>query len=316
MQKPHLKLRANSLGILAALFFSLTFVLNEVNINNTGYWLWTATLRYLWMLPMLYGLMFIPQLHASRQRVKQAIKSAPIAWGLWSQVCFVLFYVPLCWASQYLPGWLVSSVWQLTIIFGVLTTPLMKVKMADGQLQRLKIPRNKILWMVLITFGIALTVLDYVGGLKVSLSFGLAIVAILFAAVCYPLGNRQIMARSGDLNGLEKVYGILLCSYPTFIVTGLVSWYLSGAPTSGELSNTFIVALSSGVIATVMFFHATSMVKSDMHALAEVETTQAMEVVFSLLLSILFLHHALPSTLQLIGLVIMIGGIVGINMQR
>lgn len=104
MQTKHTKARANFLGILAALFFSLTFVLNEVNINHTGYWLWTASLRYLWMLPMIYLLMGVPQLNSSRQRVYQAIKQAPKAWWVWSQVCFVLFYIPLCWASQFLPG--------------------------------------------------------------------------------------------------------------------------------------------------------------------------------------------------------------------
>lgn len=34
------------------------------------------------------------------------------------------------------------------------------------------------------------------------------------------------------------------------------------------------------------------------------------------MLSIIFLHHALPSSVQLIGLIVMIIGIVGINMQR
>lgn len=316
MSTNHIKLRANFLGILAALFFSLTFVLNEVNINNTGYWLWTATLRYLWMLPMIVLLLAIPQFNASSAKVHAAIKQAPVQWWGWSQVCFVLFYVPLCWASQYLPGWLVSSVWQLTIIFGVLTTPFMKVTAPDGSQQRLRLPLGKIPWMILIVLGIALTVVNYVGKLHVSASFFWALGAILLAAVCYPLGNRQIMNSNHNLNGLEKVYGILLCSYPTFIATGLISWWLNGAPTSGDYLNTFLVALSSGVIATVLFFHATSMVAADMHALAVVETTQAMEVIFSLGLSILFLHHTLPSNLQLLGLIIMIGGIIGINLKR
>lgn len=316
MQKKHLKLKANLLGIVAALFFSLTFVLNEVNLTTSGYWLFSASLRYLWMLPMLYFLMMIPKLNASHNRVYQAIKTAPKTWWLYSQVCFVLFYVPLCWASQFLPGWLVSSVWQLTIIFGVLTTPLIKITLPNGKLVRLKIPKSKIIWMLIIILGIGMTVIDYVDGLKISLMFFLAILAILFAGICYPLGNRKIMAKSPTLNGLEKVYGMLICSYPTFIGLGLISWYVSDGVTQNELFNTFIVALSSGVIATVLFFHATSMVKDDMHALAEVETTQAMEVVFSLLLSIIFLNHDLPSHIQLFGLVIMIGGIVGINMKK
>lgn len=44
-------------------------------------------------------------------------------------------------------------------------------------------------------------------------------------------------------------------SYPTFILAAISSWCLNGAPTQGDLINTFVVALSSGVIATVLFFH-------------------------------------------------------------
>lgn len=42
-----------STGILAALFFSSTFVLNRAMSLEGGHWLWTASLRYLWMLVLL-----------------------------------------------------------------------------------------------------------------------------------------------------------------------------------------------------------------------------------------------------------------------
>jgi len=40
-------------GILAALFFSSTFVLNRAMSLDGGHWLWTASLRYVWMLLLL-----------------------------------------------------------------------------------------------------------------------------------------------------------------------------------------------------------------------------------------------------------------------
>ncbi len=40
-------------GILAALFFSSTFVLNRAMSLEGGHWLWTASLRYVWMLLLL-----------------------------------------------------------------------------------------------------------------------------------------------------------------------------------------------------------------------------------------------------------------------
>ena len=62
------------LGILAALFFSLTFLLNEINLHAAGDWVWVSTLRYLWMLPMIAMLAYVPQVkvvhhggHASRK---------------------------------------------------------------------------------------------------------------------------------------------------------------------------------------------------------------------------------------------------------
>ena len=273
-----MQIKAILLGVLAALFFSLTFVLNEISLADTGYWLWVAALRYLWMLPMIWLLGQMPQFKANFKKVWRYVKQAPLMWIVWSNVCFVLFYVPLVWAGQFLPGWLVSSLWQLTIIFGVLTTPLLKVRHTNGQLVRLKLPHAKIKWMIIIVIGIALTTIQSTHNFHLTASFIGAVVAILIAAVCYPLGNRQIGIRYPDLNGLEKVFGMLLSTYPTFLVLAAISFGQSGLPTSGTLLNTFNVALSSGVIATVLFFQATAMANNNMETLATVEATQSFEV--------------------------------------
>lgn len=39
------------LSILASFFFSITFVLNQLMSVEGGYWLWTAPLRFLFMIP-------------------------------------------------------------------------------------------------------------------------------------------------------------------------------------------------------------------------------------------------------------------------
>ena len=41
------------LGALAALFFSATFILNRAMSLEGGHWLWSASLRYAFMLPIL-----------------------------------------------------------------------------------------------------------------------------------------------------------------------------------------------------------------------------------------------------------------------
>lgn len=307
-------IKAILLGILAALFFSLTFLLNEINLSDSGYWIWVATLRYLWMLPMITLLGRVPQLKSDFRQVWTSMKEAPSYWFIWRNVCFVLFYVPLTWSAQFLPGWLVSSLWQLTIVFGVLTTPLMTVTDNSGNKHRLKIPGNKIKWMVVILLGIGLTTVQTNGFSQVTPMFWFAIVAIIIAAVCYPLGNRQIGNRYPTFNGLEKVFGMLIATYPTFIVLSIIGYLKAGLPSQGTLVSTFSVALSSGVIATVLFFQATAMAARNMETLATVEATQSFEVIFTVLLGLVFLGHTLPNHLQLTGLAIMLFGITGINL--
>ena len=45
--------KALGYGILASFFFAFTFILNRSMNLGGGYWLWSACLRYLFMLPML-----------------------------------------------------------------------------------------------------------------------------------------------------------------------------------------------------------------------------------------------------------------------
>ncbi|MET3357655.1 UNVERIFIED_ORG: drug/metabolite transporter (DMT)-like permease [Leuconostoc holzapfelii] len=310
-----IRFKAITLGIISAFFFSITFVVNEVMANAHGYWGYTAALRYLWMLPLM---LIVNKLFGSNVRhVLGIIKRDMKSWFIWSQVCFVLFYVPLCWAVNYLPGWLISATWQLTIIFGVLTTPLVRVKTQQSGYVRLKIPTKAIPWMVIILVGVFLTVVSYITHLKHIAPLLFAIIAIMLAAVAYPLGNRQIMATTdGTVTASEKVLAMLICSYPTWLIIATLSYTQVGLPSAPQLLNTFIVALCSGVIATVLFFGATQLAVHDMKSLAAVEATQAMEVIFSVLLSLLFLGHALPTPAQLAGLCLMVFGIIMLSIRE
>lgn len=309
------RLKAISIGIIAAFFFSITFVVNEVMANAKGYWGYTAALRYLWMLPMM--LVVNRWLGSNLARVLSFIKQNLLAWFIWSQVCFVLFYLPLSWAVNYLPGWLISATWQLTIIFGVLTTPLIKVTLPNGQKQALKIPLASLPWLFVILLGVLLTVAAFLYHLQHITPMLLAIGAIMFGAVAYPLGNRQIMAVvDPTMTATEKVLAMLLCSYPVWLLIAGASYHQVGLPHVGQVINTFVVALSSGVIATVLFFKATQLAAHNMRDLAAVEATQSMEVVFSVLLSLLFLGHTLPTPSQLLGLTLMVGGIIMLAMRE
>ncbi|HZY34825.1 MAG TPA: multidrug resistance efflux transporter family protein, partial [Rhodanobacter sp.] len=69
------------------------------------------------------------------------------------------------------------------------------------------------------------------------------------------------------------------------------------------------VALSSGAIATVLFFRATDMVRSDPTALAAVEAMQAAELLFATVLGVLFLGEAWPRGYTAFGALAIVVGI-------
>ena len=57
-----------------------------------------------------------------------------------------------------------------------------------------------------------------------------------------------------------------------------------------------IVALFSGVIATVLFFNATDRTNGDFHQLAAVEATQSGEIVFAILGEVYILNGYYPQS--------------------
>ncbi|WP_407406797.1 multidrug resistance efflux transporter family protein, partial [Peribacillus sp.] len=109
------------IGVCSALFFAFTFVLNQSMELAGGSWIWSASLRYIFMVPFLLCIVL------SRKNLRPLLlvmKEQPGTWLLWSFVGFGLFYAPLCYASAYSPGWLIAGTWQVTIISGALLAPL------------------------------------------------------------------------------------------------------------------------------------------------------------------------------------------------
>ncbi len=291
--------KAVGYGILASFFFAFTFLLNRSMNLAGGYWMWSAALRYLFMLPLLGCLLLIMPGHRLRG-VFTAIRQKPLSWLGWSTVGFGLFYLPLTWASVYGESWLTAASWQLTIVAGVLLTPLF------GK----KIPFKNLSMSMLILIGVLLLqVQNMTGG-----SFadnGRALLLIVIAAFAYPLGNRKMMAVCPeDMDSLQRVFGMTLCSIPFWLAAAGIAFIRSGLPTGGQAVQSLGVALFSGVIATVLFFHATDLVKQDQKKLAAVEATQCGEVIFTLLGGILVLGDSLPSLTGLIGILLIVGGMI------
>lgn len=102
-------------GLLASMFFALTFLLNRSMNLSGGYWLWGASLRYLFMLPILW---VIVKKQNGDKAILREIRAHPVPWVLWSTVGFGLFYAPMCMASCYGESGFVAATWQITIVAG------------------------------------------------------------------------------------------------------------------------------------------------------------------------------------------------------
>lgn len=167
-------------GILASFFFAFTFILNRSMNLAGGYWMWAASLRYLFTFPILWIMLAGSP---SAGRVWSAVKEAPVSWLVWSTVGFGLFYAPLTFGSVLGESWLAAATWQLTIVAGVLLTPLF------GK----RIPIRNLGWSVLVLAGVFMMQVPHLKRMEVRTVF-FTLAPILVAAFSYPLGNRKMMA--------------------------------------------------------------------------------------------------------------------------
>lgn len=297
------KIKAIILGMIASFFFAFTFVLNRSMNLSGGYWMYSAILRYIFTLPILS--LFLLSKHQFKP-VFADIKEKPFQWFLWSTVGFGMFYLPLTAASLFAESWFVCAMWQITIVSGVLLTPLF------GK----KLPIKNLCCSILILFGILLmqcTKFQNNGNWNILLAFLL----ILVASFSYPLGNRKTMAFCNkNLSTLQRVFGMTLCSMPFWFLSGVVAFFKSGLPQINQVVQASAVALFSGVIATVFFFKATDMVKEDSKLLAAVEATQCGEVIFTLILGVLMLKDKGPDLFGWIGLSIIVIGMILTSVQN
>lgn len=284
-------------GIISSLFFASTFVLNSSMNISGGNWMWSSSLRYLFMLPILFIIVLRQQ---ALKKVISCIKRNPIEWFVWSIVGFGLFYAPLTFASAYGQSWLVAGCWQITIVAGILLTPLF------GQ----KIPVKSLFMSLIILIGVFIIQYEQASSVNFSQAL-LSIIPILIAAFAYPLGNRKMMQLcNNELTTTERVFGMTLCSAPFWLFISAFAYMDSGLPEPSQILQSIIVAVLSGVIATILFFKATELVKHNANQLAIVESTQSGEVIFSILGEIFILGGDMPTLIGFIGLVFIVLGMI------
>ncbi|CAM4271219.1 multidrug resistance efflux transporter family protein [Bacillus manliponensis] len=298
------------LGICAAFFFAFTFILNRAMELSGGSWIWSASLRFIFMVPFL---LLIVLGRKNLRPLLKVMKENMGAWFLWSFVGFGLFYAPLCFAAAHAPGWIVAGTWQVTIIAGSLLAPLFiqTIQTSNGLVRkRGEIPLKGMGMSFIILFGIILMQIEQAKGLAIK-DILLGIVPIVIAAFAYPLGNRKMMEVCGErLDAYQRVLGMTLASLPLWLLLSIYGLFTTGVPSKEQTIQSLLVAICSGVIATVLFFKATDLVKGDMQKLAAVEATQSMEVLFAVMGELILLAVPIPSFVSWSGMFIIMIGMV------
>lgn len=296
------------LGLLSGLFFSSTFVLNELMSMQGGHWFWSASLRYLFMIIFLIIMIMLTD---GRQAITDIFKLFVQFWRFWvlaGSIGFGAFYALICFSADYAPGWIIAATWQFTIV-----ASLFILLLFGRQFSRL-------VWFycAIIFSGVLLINLSH--ATQVSLGqviFGA--LPVLLAAFCYPFGNQLVWevqhGKQNKLpkinspilkNSLSKVLLMTLGSIPMWILLGLLlqpQW-----PAITQIAHCALVALLSGVCATTLFIYARSKANSASQ-LAGVDATQSSEVVFALLAGVFLLNSVTINLLAIIGLVLIFIGL-------
>ena len=296
-------LLAIALSLLSALFFTATYVFNRAAAVDGGHWAWTASLRYLFVLPLLLPLM---PWQGGIAPVAKAMRAAPGAWLLWSGIGFVLFYMLLSYAAASGPSWLIAASFQTTVVAGMLCAPLLY----DDA--RARIPRAALAVGAVIIAGVLLMQFGHARG-TLDTKGWIALLCVVASAFAYPLGNRGLLLhlerRGVELNATQRVFGLTLASQPAWLALAAWAWLQAGPPSSSQLLLALGVAISAGVVATILFFQATGMVRDNATALGAAEAMQAAEVLFAMLLGVAFLGEAWPRGQSLAGAALVVAGI-------
>ena len=301
--------RLITLGSLAALFFSSTFVLNRAMSLQGGHWAWTSSLRFGFMLIFLITILLVTQGKKALTDVKDVFLRHWRFWILSGSIGFGVFYSLITFSSQYAAGWVVATTWQTTI----LATPIVLIFFGR------KVPTKGLIFTGIIFVGIILVNIEH-AALTSLREVLFSALPVLIAAFAYPIGNQLVWeARTGHNpripkidhpildNGFARVLLLTVGSIPFWMMLLLLS--SPPPPTSGQLLSTALVALLSGVIATTLFLYARHLCHQP-YEIAAVDATQSMEVVFSLIGEIIFLSGALPGPLGLAGVALTIIGLV------
>jgi drug/metabolite transporter (DMT)-like permease len=304
------------LGLLSAAFFSATFILNRSMSLSGGHWIWSSSLRFFYMFFLLISLILVNRgVNYLRDVITIFISNAKF-WLVAGSIGFGIFYSLLCYAADHAPGWVIAGTWQFTVI----ATPIVLLLFKE------KVPRYGVFFSFIIFMGILL-IQFYNKGSELSAGYIIyGVIPVVIAAFAYPVGNQLLnFAKHGNHSLISHIDSPILKDSPTCVLLmtmgSIPFWVLllvivaPPPPLKNQLINTGIVAISSGIIATSIFYKARNASKSP-YIISAVDATQSGEVIFSLAGEILLLNGALPNLTGGIGIIIILVGIIGYSMRN
>lgn len=230
-------------------------------------------------------------------------------WTISGTIGFGFFYSLICYSSDFSPGWVIATTWQITILASLFVLAFFGLKLS-----------KKIWFFTLIIFlGITFVNFSHFDFNNIE-ALLLGFFPVLIAAFSYPIGNQLVWnekkkrkENGEDIsiinNAFVKVFLLTLGSFPLWILL----YFTSDAvlPSNGQLFNVAIIAILSGIIATSLFLYARSHANTP-SKLVIVDASQSGEVFFALLGEIIFLNAMLPNEIGMIGILITILGLISL----
>ncbi len=297
-----------SIGVLSGLFFSTTFVLNRLMSLEGGHWVWTACLRYFFMLAFLVVWFLATRNIRLLKDLLFLFFKHWIFWTLTGTIGFGFFYALMSYSASFSPAWVIATTWQVTII----ATPIVLMGFKK------KVPGSALFFSCLIFSGVVLVNVSQAETAPIN-DILMGGIPVLVAAFCYPFGNQLVwevqnsehhllpkIDRPALSHPFAKVLLMTLGSMPFWLV--LIIFFQPPIPAADQVIQTAMVALFSGIIATSLFLYARQEAANS-YELSAVDATQSSEVVFALSGELVFLHAPAPTGLGGIGIVMTILGL-------
>lgn len=295
-------------GIISSFFFSSTYVLNRAASLEGGHWVWTSSIRYFFMFFLLIPLVWA--MHGRHTLVEcfRELRRHPLFWLASGTIGMGLFYAPFCYGSMYAPGWVIAVTFMMTIFLNLLVLKLF------GK----SVPVTGILFLLMVFAGIVIVNVDQAGDLGLSTILVMAL-PLAVGGFAFPFGNQMVAEAMHGGHGripsvaspamefaLARLFMMTAGSLPFFIL--LILFTAPGLPSGQHVAQIFGVALLSGICGTAIFLSARHRAKNG-YEVAMMDATQALEIVYTIVLEAVLLGAAWPAVSGWVGSAMVVLGL-------